>query len=158
VLDGLEANGLYTIQTQKAGFIAQSAVSTAFHGGDQSAVNFFITQAQPGSISGKVTLLAGGAPVSGLNVIAQSKSDPTLPVFSATSDASGNYTIKNTPVDMYMVSIPPNPPGNRTALGFGDTVPGSYGFITLNPITACPSFRQDGITRRFRPPRQRSWT
>ena len=138
-LSGLDANGVYDIQGQKAGFITHTQFANAFHGADQARLDFLLTQAQPGSISGKATLLAGGAPATGLIVVAQSVSDPKLPVYTGTTDVNGAYTIKNAAPDVYMVSIAPNTPGNRTALGYGDSVPGSYGFITLDPTTSPPS-------------------
>jgi hypothetical protein len=130
VLNGLDANGLYNIQGQKAGFITHTQFATIFHGGTSSRLDFFLTEAQPGSIAGTVTLQVGGAPVAGINVVAQSISDPSLPLFTATTDIKGQYTIKNVAPDIYMVSLPPNTPGNRTALGFGDSTPPSYGYIT----------------------------
>src|SRR5262249_26773928 len=75
-LDGLDPVGLYLIDALKAGYITQHLQENAFHGGYQSRLDIFLTQASPGAVSGKVTTLANAAPVPGAIVQATDISDP----------------------------------------------------------------------------------
>lgn len=129
VLNGLDADGIYAVDAFKAGFATLHLFGNYFHGGWQSRVDFFLTKAQPGTISGTITLANGGAPAPGIIVVAQSTSDPTLPTYTATTDVSGKYTIANVPADIYQVSPAPNTPGNLTSLGYGSATPPSYGWV-----------------------------
>jgi hypothetical protein len=128
VLPGLDANGVYVIDAAKAGFLTQHGVGNFFHGGYQSRVDIFLTEAQPGSISGKITVQSTGSPVAGVIVVA--KNIATGATFTTTSQADGTYIIKNVLSDTttgYMVSTPLAPVGNVDTLGYGGSVPTSYG-------------------------------
>lgn len=128
VLDGLDATGGYAIDANKSGFIAQHADGNGFHGGFQSRVDLFLSQAQPGSIQGKITLQSSGAPVAGVIVTAVDKSNGTT--YTATSQTDGTYVIKNVASNTttgYLVSTPLAPAGNLDTLGYGGSIPTSYG-------------------------------
>jgi hypothetical protein len=128
VLPGLDATGSYTIDAVKAGFLTQHGTGDIFHGGYQTRVDLFMTEAQPGTISGKITVQSTGSPVAGVLVVA--KNIATGETFTATSQADGTYVIKNVPSDTttgYYVSTPLAPVGNLDTLGYGGSVPSSYG-------------------------------
>ena len=128
VLPGLDATGSYTIDAAKPGFLTQHGVGGIFHGGYQTRADLLLTEAQPGTIAGKITVLATGSPVGGVIVIAKNKT--TGETFTATSQADGTYIIKNVTSDTvagYIVSTPLAPVGNVDTLGYGGSVPSSYG-------------------------------
>lgn len=130
MLNGLDAHGLYVIDAFRAGFLTLHLQSTLFHGGYQGRIDVFLTPAQAGSISGRVTLQDGGQPVAGAVVTA---TDPvTNEQYAATTDTAGNYTIRNVPV----ISDPTDPNSqagyivritNLAQLGYDSSVPPSYG-------------------------------
>lgn len=128
VMNGLEADGAYRIEALKAGFQIQKLQATVFHGGYQGRVDFFLSKALPGSISGKVTT-PGGDPVPGAVVQATDISNPTdnsPPVFRATTLADGTYTIRSVPASKYRVVVV-----NVADLGYAGSTPDKYEF-TLN--------------------------
>ncbi len=127
-LPGLDATGTYTIDAAKARFLTQHGVAGVFHGGYSVRADLFLTEAQPGSIAGTITVQSTKAPVAGVIVIA--KNIATGEVFTAKSQTDGTYIIKNVPSDTttgYMVSTPLAPTGNVDTLGYGGSVPSSYG-------------------------------
>ncbi len=130
-LSGLETTGGYTIDAIKAGFITQHANGNVFHGGYQSRVDIFLTEAQPGNISGTITLQTSGGPVAGIIVQAQDVLSGTI--FTAVSQADGTYTIINVPAGTYNVTTPLAPTGNLDTLGYGSSVPASYPAVVVPP-------------------------
>jgi len=124
ILNGLDATGIYSIDAFKPGFLAQHADGTFFHGGYQGVVNLFLTQAQPGSISGKVTRITDNQPVSG--AVVQAQDVLTGDKFTATSGADGRYTITNVPASKYDITIT-----NLNQLGYASSVPPSYQNVTV---------------------------
>lgn len=120
VLDGLDTTGSYTIDAFKAGYITSHQQAGIFHGGFSDKEDFFLAQAQPGSISGKVTAQTTNQPAPGLIVIATDV--VTAATFSATTQADGTYNIVNVPASKYNVAIPKAPAGNLDTLGYGSAV------------------------------------
>ncbi|MCW3095771.1 MAG: Periplasmic component of the Tol biopolymer transport system [Chthonomonadaceae bacterium] len=150
VLNGLDANAIYSVDAALPGFLTQHAVGNIFHGGYQSRVDIFMTQAQPGSIAGTVTVLATGAPVAGAIVQATDKTTGTS--FTATTQTDGTYIIKNVPSNTttgYLVNLPlAANGGNLDTLGYGGSVPTSYGGpeATAKPaVIVAPSQTVTGI-------------
>ena len=152
ILSGLDATGGYGIDAALPGFLTQHAAGNLFHGGYQSRVDIFMTPAQPGSIAGTVTVLSTGAPVAGVVVEAMNKT--TGEVFTAITQAKGDYIIKNVPSDTaagYLVKTPlstDTPPGTLDTLGYGASVPTSYGGpeATAKPaVTVSPSQAVTGV-------------
>jgi len=129
LLDGLDATGVYAIDAALPGFLTQHLTGTFFHGGFQNRLDAFLTQAQPGSIAGTVTVLSTKAPVAGVIVKAMDKT--TGDVFTATTQTDGTYIIKNVPSNTttgYLVTTPlAANGGNLDTLGYGGSVPTSYG-------------------------------
>ena len=125
-LNGLDANGLYAIDAVLPGFLTQHGTSTFFHGGWRTRLDLFLTKAQPGNVRGLVTTASAGTPVPGVIVVATSKASGDI--FTGVTDASGNYIIKNLlSQDSYIVRTPLDTPGNIASLGFGGSIPPSYG-------------------------------
>lgn len=150
VLSGLDANGIYGVDAALPGYLTQHAAGAVFHGGFQSRVDVFMTQAQPGSIAGKITVLSTGAPVAG--VIVQAKDKTTGDIFTGTSQTDGTYVIKNVPSNTttgYLVTTPlAANGGNLDTLGYGGSVPTSYGGpeATAKPaVVVAPSQTVTGI-------------
>ena len=132
ILSGLDANGIYAIDAAKPGFLAEHRVGTIFHGGYQTRLDLFLTEAQVGSISGKVTILATGTPVAG--VVVAAKDNTTGDVFNGTTQTDGTYIIKNVPSNVttgYTVA-----PTNLAALGYGASNPASYPKVTVSSSQA----------------------
>ena len=118
VISGLDPTGVYTLDASSPGTVVQHAQGQVFHGGYQSSQNFFLTAAQPGSISGLVTTLVGNNPVPGAIVVASDNTDPANPVsYQAVTRADGSYTI-TLPAGTYTLTIL-----NIAALGFASSVP-----------------------------------
>lgn len=124
VLDGLDPNGAYIVDATKAGFATVHLQGALFHGGYLDKLDLFMQQAQPGSISGKVTNQLTGAPVAGAIVYAVdiSNTGGTSTPYQATTQADGTYTISNVPASTYDVYV-----NNLDSLGYGGSVPPSYG-------------------------------
>ena len=124
-IEGLDADGRYNLDALKSGFITQHLFANVFHGGFEATTNLFLIQAQPGSISGTVTV-AGSNPVLPVpNAIVQAKDNTDGTVYtSAPSDSQGHYTIGNLPSNNttgYTVTVT-----NITQLGFSGSIPPSY--------------------------------
>ena len=139
VLDGLDAYGSYTIDAFKPGYITSHGQGGLFHGGYQSKVDFFLSQARPGGISGNVTMQGVGTPAPGLFVIATDTT--TGATFNATTASDGSYTITNVPASIYSVTIPKAPTGNLDTLGYGSCIAVGYTPTTpiAKPITVVPN-------------------
>lgn len=134
VLSGLEADATYVVDAIRPGFLTQHVFDVFFHGGWETRIDMFLTPAQPGSIAGRVTVTRTNDPAPGVIVVARNNADPQAPVLLGRSDVNGNYLIQNVPAlgtdtDQlgYIVTTPLDPPGNLTALGYGGSIPPSYG-------------------------------
>ena len=87
--------GTYVVVASKAGYQSSSLTVNVFSGGTTIA-NFSLSQIlTPGSITGSVTDAKDGSAISGAQVSAGTR--------TATTDASGNYTIANVPPGNYQV-------------------------------------------------------
>jgi Carboxypeptidase regulatory-like domain/FlgD Ig-like domain/WD40-like Beta Propeller Repeat len=139
VLDGLDTYGSYTIDAFKPGYITSHGQGGLFHGGYQSKVDFYLSQARPGGISGTVTLQGSGAPAPGLFVLATDTT--TGATFNATTATDGSYTITNVPASIYSVTVPKAPTGNLDTLGYGSCIAVGYTPSTpiAKPITVVPN-------------------
>lgn len=109
---GLYPSGIYGVDAIKAGFVTQHAISTAFHGAYQSETDFYLTQAQPGAVSGLgdiITDASTGQPVAGAIVTAldtTNPNDPNAPSYSSPpSDSTGHYMISNLPASTYTLFV-----------------------------------------------------
>lgn len=131
VLDGLDANGFYAIDAKLPGYITLHVEAVPFHGGDSSRLDLFLKQAQPGTISGKVTLADGTTPVAGITV--QAKDNQNSAVFTAVTDTGGAYIITNVPASIYTVSVI-NLPAT-----YSGTSPVNYNPVTVTPATDSPN-------------------
>ena len=120
IIEGLDADGVYALDGIKSGFLTEHRFGNVFHGGYQATTDLFLTQAQPGNITGTVTAFGTNLPVPSANVQAVDTTNPAA-VFTATTDAMGNYTIKNLPGNAtYTVTVT-----NITQLGFNGSIPPS---------------------------------
>ena len=149
VIDGLDANGLYSIDAAAPGYITQHSFLVYFHGGWRTRYDQFMTKAQAGTISGTVTTVANGSPAPGVIVVATGVASND--VFQAITDANGKYTIKNVPaLDTYKVSTPLTSPGNLTSLGYGGSIPAAYDGVAPNPPAVAVGNAQDVIGVDFK--------
>ncbi len=123
IIEGLDADGKYNLDADKSGFLAEHKFANGFHGGYQSSTDLFITQAQPGNITGTVTAVGTNLPVPNVRVQAKDN-DPNNPaVFvSQPTDAKGNYQIQNLPIGTYTVTVVP---ADIIAAGFNGSIPPS---------------------------------
>jgi hypothetical protein len=137
VLNGLDATGVYTVDARRAGYSTAHLQGVPFHGGYQSRLDVFLTQAQPGSISGRVTLRSDpNVPIAGAIVVATNPD--TGESYTDTTRTDGTYSIRNVPALFdgnnadtgYVVRIT-----NLGDLGFGNSVPPRYG---RTPLPAQP--------------------
>ncbi|HLK57499.1 MAG TPA: carboxypeptidase regulatory-like domain-containing protein [Chthonomonadaceae bacterium] len=138
ILDGLDATGSYTVDAFLPGFITQHGQGGIFHGGYQSKLDFFLSEAKPGSITGKLTDKVTGNPISQVTIRATDNLAKTT--FTATTQADGTYSINNVPASKYTVDVPlAAQGGNLDTLGYGSAVTANalYG----SPIGA-PSYVQ----------------
>jgi hypothetical protein len=130
-LSGLYPDGVYGLSAIKAGYVTQHSTGGVFHGAYQNTQDFFMTQAQPGAITGFVKVFGTGAPVGGAIVTATDSSqptNPTPPVFtSGPSDpTTGAYTISNVPASVYTLQV-----SNVTQLGYASSVPVTETGVTV---------------------------
>ncbi len=125
IIYGLDATGVYALTAAKSGYVTQHAQSNAFHGSYQSRTDFFMTQAQPGAISGLVLTQVGNNPVGGAIVQATDTTDPTNPnppTYTGTSNAqTGSYSITVPGNATYSLAVT-----NAASLGYSGTVEGTY--------------------------------
>lgn len=129
VLNGLDPNGYYNVDGFLAGYITLHQQITPFHGGYQSRLDLFLTPAQPGVITGTVTVESSGLPVAG--AIVEATNPVTNEKFTGTTDTLGRYSI-GAPV----ITDPANPNLNTgytvrvinlAQLGYSASIPPSYG-------------------------------
>jgi hypothetical protein len=136
-LDGLDAIGTYNVECFKAGFITTHGAAGLFHGGYQGTSYFYLAVAQPGSISGTVTLNNSTTPAPGLIVVATDLVSQAT--FQAITGALGTYTITNVPASAYSVTLPNAPAGNLNTLGYGSCIPASYPDVVVTSATLTPN-------------------
>ncbi len=132
-IQGLPPDGIYTVIAVKSGYVTQHVPGSAFHGGYQSTTDFYMTQAQPGTITGHVLTQTTNLPVGQAVVTATDTTDPTNPspaTFTAVSNPTdGSYTIQNVPANAtYSLAVT-----NAAALGYSGTVEGTYTGIAVTP-------------------------
>ena len=156
VINGLDPTGIYDIDAFSAGFITAHTQGTPFHGGYQSRLDMFLTPAQPGTISGVVTLADGVTPVAG--VIVEATNPVTQDKYTAVTDSLGRYSI-SAPV----ITDPANPTSNAgyvvriinlTELQFSSSIPPSYGGGEAGALPAVkvgPSENVTGINFKVKP-------
>lgn len=109
---------IWEVSAFKAGFIIQKRTFAYLHGGHRADVSFRMTPAEPAVIKGRVTLTDGTTPVVGAVVTATDNLDASN-VFTATSDANGDYSIERVPSQTTYTL-------RATASGFGESIPVSY--------------------------------
>ncbi len=94
IINGLDP-AVYDIKVAYPGYIAQKANAVAVHGAESSDVNILLTEAEPGTLRGRVTYPDGTTPIQGALVTATEVI--TGQQFTAVSDAQGNYVITRLP-------------------------------------------------------------
>jgi len=106
VISGIAPDYFY-LKATRPGYKIDHPNSIYVHGGlAYPTMDFVISLAQPGAITGLVTSLATGDPIANVTVTAVSATDPTgaTPVPPALTAADGTYVIPNVPVDDYDVT------------------------------------------------------
>lgn len=130
-LDGLPPTGIYNLDATARGYITQHQTGNIFHGAFYSRNDFYMLQAQPGSISGTVTIFGTNAPVGGAIVTATDISIPgesNPPAYNSqpSDPTTGNYDINNLPASSYSLAVT-----NISALGFVSSVPANYSPVVV---------------------------
>ncbi|CEK16366.1 periplasmic component of the Tol biopolymer transport system [Chthonomonas calidirosea] len=135
ILRGLYPNGIYALDAIAPGYVTQHATGIEFHGGYGVRNDFFMSQAQPGVISGKITDAVTGLPVPNITVEALdiSGAAPANTFFTGVSAPDGTYFIKNVPASSYEV-FPILP-----AQGYVSSNPANYGAPPGQPVVVAPS-------------------
>jgi len=157
-----EPAGTYTPTITAAGYASQTLPSFALAAGTTHPLGTITLVANPATLSGHVTSSAGGAPIAGATVTATSlagaaphaaaagsgsgHADPAHPArptkgaapastFTATTDASGNFTFQLPPAT-YSVTVTAPGFGSRTtsAVNLGPGAVFSFGTLTLDPL------------------------
>jgi hypothetical protein len=121
-INGVEA-GTYDAVASKAGYSSQRVIGVSVHGGYRAQIaDVRLTNAQPASISGQITLTDGVTPVQGATITATevvTGGATTTNIFTAQSDSKGNYTIMTVAAGtIYTVTV--TPPANSS---LGASVP-----------------------------------
>lgn len=123
-IEGLDAQGLYTLDAAMPGFTTGHVQGVFFHGGYQAQSDQYIIQAQPGQVTGLITSLATGQPVAGIIVQATDSTDPTntnpATFFSDPSKTDGTYVIRNLPTSKYILTVTQ---ASLTAAGYSGSIP-----------------------------------
>jgi len=113
------SNGTYTLSSVPTGTQTVTASMSGYATGSQSitvtqtgpnTANFQLA-AQPGTISGKVTIQGSSTGIQGVTVTATGSGSP----LTASTDGNGNYTISSVPVGGYSVSATANGYGAGSA-------------------------------------------
>ncbi|HEY6324756.1 MAG TPA: carboxypeptidase regulatory-like domain-containing protein, partial [Thermoanaerobaculia bacterium] len=148
-----EPAGTYTPTITAAGYASQTLPSFALAAGTTHPLATITLVANPATLSGHVTSSAGGAAIAGATVTATSlagaaphagsrpgQAHPEQAVapastFTATTDASGNFTFQLPPAT-YSVTVTAPGFGSRTtsAVNLGPGAVFSFGTLTLDPL------------------------
>lgn len=94
IINGLDP-AVYDIKVAYPGYIAQKWNAVAVHGAESNEVNVLLTEAEPGTLRGRVTYPDGTTPIQGALVTATEV--VTGQQFTATTDAQGYYTLSRLP-------------------------------------------------------------
>ncbi|HLX11141.1 MAG TPA: carboxypeptidase regulatory-like domain-containing protein, partial [Thermoanaerobaculia bacterium] len=157
-----EPAGTYTPTITAAGYASQTLPSFALAAGTTHPLGTITLVANPATLSGRVTSSAGGAPIAGASVTATSlggaaphaapagsrpgqarpahaerpaQDAAPASTFTATTDASGNFTFQLPPTT-YTVTVTAPGFGSRTtsAVNLGPGAVFSFGTLTLDPL------------------------
>ncbi len=116
-VNGVEPDD-YEITAVKPGYTIQKPTWVTVHGGSRDEISFRMTKAEPAVVQGKVTRMDGTTPVVGATVTLTDVLPPNA-TFTATTDATGSYTISRVPSQTtYTLTC--------SAPGYGASVPASY--------------------------------
>ncbi|MCS6949469.1 MAG: carboxypeptidase regulatory-like domain-containing protein [Armatimonadota bacterium] len=94
IINGLDP-AVYEVRVTYPGYVTQKVNLIAVHGGETSEVNILLTEAEPGTLRGRVTYPDGTTPIQGATV--KAKEVVTGQEYSATTDAQGFYVIARIP-------------------------------------------------------------
>lgn len=94
IINGLDP-AIYDVRVAFPGFIAQKANAVSVHGAESSEINILLTEAEPGTLRGRVTLPDGTTPVQG--AVVRAVEVVTGQEFRTETDAQGNYVLPRLP-------------------------------------------------------------
>lgn len=94
IINGLDP-AVYEVRVAYPGFVTQKVNLVSVHGGEFNEVNILLTEAEPGTLRGRVTYPDGTTPIQGATVTAREV--VTGQTYTATTDAQGFYVIARIP-------------------------------------------------------------